>query len=88
MVTFQPLGDRVLIKPEPAPTQTASGLHLSEHWKPEQMGTVIAIGPLVKEVKPNDFTVFSWQVGQELFVDDSERYLMMRERDILAIVED
>lgn len=37
----------MLIKPEAAPTQTESGLHLSEHWKPEQMGTVLAVGEAV-----------------------------------------
>lgn len=41
---LRPLGDRVLIRPEPAPTETESGLQLVEHWKPEQVGTVTAVG--------------------------------------------
>jgi co-chaperonin GroES (HSP10) len=41
---FRPLGDRVLIRPRAQPTQTASGIHLAEQWKPEQVGTVIAVG--------------------------------------------
>ena len=43
-VQLRPLGDRVLIRPDQPPQQTASGLHLAEHWKPEQTGTVIAVG--------------------------------------------
>lgn len=120
-MNLRPLGDRVLIKPEAQPTTTASGLHLSEHWKPEQTGTVVAVGlqthpkreeamhiatllerefgdeygDLVRSlvdrealVHPGDYVVFSWQVGQELFLNDGEeRYLLMRESDILAVVD-
>lgn len=43
-MTLKPLGNRVLIKPAETPKQTASGLHLAEHWKPEQLGTVVAVG--------------------------------------------
>jgi|GEM_PF-175648 len=41
----------------------------------------------VPEVKPGDYVVFSWQAGQELWVDD-EQLLIMRESDILAVIED
>lgn len=85
---LKPLRDRVLIKPELQPTMTESGLHLAEHAKPEQLGTVVAIGPQVKEVIPGELVTFSWQVGQELLVDNGQtRYFMMREGDILAVVE-
>ncbi len=40
------------------------------------------------EVKIGDDVIFSWQVGQELWVNHGqERYLLMREADILAVVE-
>lgn len=120
---LRPLGDRVLIKPDKNPEQTESGLHLVEHRKPENMGTVVAVGPcphplkheastlaerlercyddeiitdaanMLRDVtrrepsvKVGDDVIFSWTSGQELFVDD-ERYLLMREGDILAVVE-
>lgn len=128
-MNFRPLHDKVLILPaEPANT-TDSGLHLVEHRKPEQTGTVVAVGPCTHprkveaefivdliagnnhgrrcrcemceaakmlreltqrepQVKVGDFVVFSWQAGQEIFVEDGEaRYLLMREADILAVVE-
>lgn len=38
------------------------------------------------DVKVGDFVLFSWASGQELQIDD-ERYLLMRESDILAVYE-
>lgn len=98
---LKPIGDRVLIKPDEAPKQTTSGLHLVEHWKPENSGTVVAVGDYGEcitcpdceheirrelQVKVGDVAIFSWQVGQEIFVDD-ERYLLMKESDISAVLE-
>ena len=85
---LRPLGDRVIVRPELAPQQTASGLHLAEHWKPEQAGTVMAVGERVKGIQIDDYVVFSWQVGQEVFVNDHEdRLIVLRESDLLAVVE-
>lgn len=100
-MNLHPLKDRVLIRPDVQPTQTASGLFLAEHWKPEQTGTVIAVGEQPcqhckalrsPEVQAGDRVVFSWQTGHEMFVNDGEpdeqRLIVMREADILAVVED
>jgi chaperonin GroES len=81
----KPLGDRVLIKPDPRPTQTASGLQVVEHWAPEVTGTVMSLGPDASEVKEGDYVVFSWKSGQELWLDEV-RYFTMREGDILAVM--
>lgn len=87
-VTLRPLGARVILRPLARPTQTASGLHLSEHWKPEEQGYIVAVGPKVKEVKPGDFVQFSWSAGQEFFVNDGEdRLFVMNETDISAVLE-
>lgn len=88
MATIRPLHDRVLVRPHERRTMTDSGLHLSEHYKPEETGTVVAIGVEVTAVKVLDPVIFSWAVGQELWLNDgAERYLMMRERDISAVME-
>ena len=87
-----PLPGRVLIRPDTPPTQTESGLYLAEHRKPEQTGTVVAVGPPdnprhTNDVAPGDYVVFSWQVGQELWINHGEdRLLILREADILAVV--
>lgn len=46
---------------------------------------VVAVEP---EVKAGDYVVFSWQAGQEITVDHgSERYLLLRQSDILCVLE-
>lgn len=86
---LEPLADKVLIKPAKIPTQTLSGLHLAEHSKPEQVGTVVAIGKTATKtgVAVGDTVLFSWQSGQELVLDDEgTRVLVMLEDDLLAII--
>lgn len=83
----RPLGNRVLIRPEPQATETASGLALVQQWQPEMTGTVVAVGPTVKEpMAPEDYVIFSWQAGQEVFLD-RERFLLLREEDVMAVIE-
>ena len=95
-----PIRDRIVVKPEPNDTQTASGLQLVEHYKPEVMGTVVAVPERIAQhcpecghclftpvsVKVGDTVIFGWDCGQELFVDD-ERYLLIKEADLSAILE-
>lgn len=95
-----PLGDRILIRPEANPEMTESGLHLVEHRKPETLGEVVSIPERIAHdcaecghrthavplVKVGDTVVFSWNVGQEIQIED-DRYLLMRESDLLAVLE-
>ena len=83
---LQPRTTRVLIQPDAPATQTASGLLLAEHRKPEQLGHVLAIGSEVRELAVGDHVLFSWQSGQELHLDDEGvRLIVMLEQDVLAI---
>lgn len=50
-MTLRPIKDRILVKPELPPTETESGLIMAEHRKPEQTGTVIAVGPCAHPLK-------------------------------------
>lgn len=87
-MTLRPLGDRVIVQPAQAAQQTASGLHLAEHWKPEQAGTVISVGARANGIHEGDYVVFSWNVGQEVFLNDHEqRLIVLRAGDLLAVVE-
>lgn len=85
---IRPLGDRILIKPAQNPSQTDSGLWLSEHRKPDVQGTVVAMGDYLRypDLKLGDDVVFSWASGQDLVID-GEPYLVMREADVLAVLE-
>jgi chaperonin GroES len=92
----RPLYDRVLIKRIDEPTQTASGLFLpdSATEKPSE-GEILAIGngrladdgtvsPL--QVQVGDRVVFGKYAGTEIKIDGEER-LILREDDILGVVE-
>lgn len=98
---LRPLVNNVLIRPEAAPETTASGLHLVEHWRPENLGTVIATGPYSEtecpeclhrhsvpmSVEVGDTVLFPQNAGQEVTVGE-DRYLLLRETDLIAVWED
>ena len=95
-MTVTPLFDRVLIKRSEELTKTKSGLFLPESASEKPMqGVVLAIGqgrvddegkvtPLT--VKVGDTVVFNKYSGTEIKVDGEER-LIMKEEDILGILE-
>ena len=92
-VTFQPLGDRVVIKPLEEEEVTKGGLVLPDTAREKpQKGEVVAVGPgrlgddgkrMAMEVEVKDKIVYSKYAGTELKEDDVE-YLILRESDILA----
>ncbi len=96
-IKLQPLGDRVVIEREESEERTAGGIVLpdSAQDKPAR-GTIISIGNgrilddgtrHKLQVKPGDVVVFSSYAGEHFKIGDQE-LLLMREEDILAIVED
>jgi chaperonin GroES len=97
MTTIRPLFDRVLVKRNDEPTQTKSGLFLPESSSKEKPveGTVLAIGsgrvsdegkvsPLTVQI--GDRVVFGKYSGTEIKLDGEER-LILREDDILGVIE-
>ncbi|MFH1361643.1 MAG: co-chaperone GroES [bacterium] len=88
-----PIGDRVVVKPEPEEIKTKSGIVLPDSAKEKpQEGTVIAVGSgkledgkkVSLEVKVGDKVIYSKYGGTE-FKIDGEEYMILSERDILAI---
>ena len=89
-----PIGDRVVVKPEPEEQRTKSGIVLPDTAKEKpQEGTVVAVGtgrvldngqkvPL--EVKVGDKVIYSKYGGTEVKIDEEE-FVILSERDILAI---
>jgi len=97
MTTIRPLFDRVLVKRNVEPSKTKSGLFLPDSASKEKpvQGTVLAVGngrvadsgsvtPLV--VKEDDVVIFGKYAGTEVKIDGEDR-LILREDDILGIVE-
>ena len=92
---IKPLSDRVLVKPEPAEEKTSSGIIIPDTAKEKpQEGTVVAAGPgkvengnkIDMSVKEGDKVLYGKYSGTEITLD-GEEYLIMRETDILGIVE-
>lgn len=96
---LKPLADRVLIKPDEAATMTESGIHLVPTHAPEYSGTVVAIpercsthcpecgGAVfhVPSVQVGDTVLFGADAGQEIWID-AERYLLIRDTDLSAVL--
>ena len=94
MGKIKPLGDRVVVRPEPAEEKTASGLYIPDAAKEKpQRGKVVSVGPgrvengtkIDMTVKPNDVVLYGKYAGTEINVGD-EDLLIMRETDILGVV--
>ncbi|MSQ14136.1 MAG: co-chaperone GroES [Dehalococcoidia bacterium] len=93
--SFEPLGDRVLVKPVKAEEKTRSGLVLPDTAKERpQEGEVVAVGRglqtkdgvyLPLEVKKGDHVLYAKFSGMEL-KEDGVDFLLLSERDILATV--
>jgi chaperonin GroES len=93
----QPLGDRVVVEREDAQEKTAGGIVLPDTAKDKpQQGKVVAIGDgrLTKDgkrrplqVKVGDKVLFTSYAGDEFKIDGDKKVLLMREDDILAVVE-
>ncbi|MGI9952291.1 co-chaperone GroES [Moorellaceae bacterium AZ2] len=95
-MSLKPLGDRVLVKVVEAEAKTKAGIVLPDTAKEKpQQGEVVAVGPgrvlengqrVPMEVKQGDRIIFAKYAGTEI-KEREEKYLLVSERDILAVVE-
>lgn len=92
---LRPLADRVVIKSLEVEETTKSGLILTGSAKEKpQMAEVVAVGPggavdgkeITMYVKTGDKVIYSKYAGNEVKVD-GEEYIIVRQNDILAVVE-
>jgi len=93
---LKPLGDRLIVEPTEKDQKTASGIILPETAKEKpQEGTVLAAGPgrtddegqrIAMDVKVGDVVLYAKYAGTEVKIDD-QKLLILKESDILAIVE-
>lgn len=93
---IKPLHDRVIVKRLEEEEKTKGGIIIPDSAKETPAeGKVIAVGPGKKDeegrihpvdVKVNDRIIFSKYAGNEIKVE-GEEFLIMREEDILGIVE-
>jgi chaperonin GroES len=95
-VKLKPLGDRLVVEPKEREETTASGIILPETAKEKpQEGEVVAIGPgrrdddgdrVEMDVAVGDMVLYAKYAGTEIKVD-GKKLLILKESDVLAIVE-
>ena len=95
MMSIKPLADRVVIKMIEAEETTKSGIILTGAAKEKpQVAQVVAVGPggnvegkdIIMYVKVGDKVLTSKYSGTEIKLD-GEEYIIVRQNDILAVVE-
>ena len=94
-MNVKPLGDRVVIKNVEIEETTKSGILLTGAAKEKpQMAEVLAVGPggvvdgkdVVMNVKVGDKVIYSKYAGTQVKID-GQNLIIVRQSDILAIVE-
>jgi len=90
-INIKPLSDRVVVKPIEVEKKTAAGIILPDANKEKpQEGIVINVGPGKKDepmtLKENDHILFSKYGGTEYKMGD-ETFIIMRESDVYAVIE-
>ena len=95
-MSIRPLQDRVIVKRLEVGEQIKGGIIIPDTAKEKPMeGKIIAVGggkvrddgtKATMDVKVNDRVLFGKYAGTEIKIDDEE-YLIMREEDILGIIE-
>jgi chaperonin GroES len=96
-MNLKPLDDRIVVRPNEAETQTASGLVIPDTAKEKpQQGEVLAVGPgkrsettgdlIPVDIKVGDTVLYSKYGGTEVAVN-GEDLLVLNSRDVLAVVE-
>ena len=95
-MNLKPLADRLVVEPIEQEEVTAGGIILPETAKEKpQQGKVIAAGPgrtddkgkrVDMEVKVGDKVLYAKYAGTEFKIDDEE-FLIISQKDILAVVE-
>ena len=91
---FRPLHDRVLVRPLEQDERTTGGIIIPDTAKEKpQQGEIIAVGPgryeknvrVPMELKVGDKVLYGKYSGSEVTID-AEQYLILRESDVLAVV--
>jgi chaperonin GroES len=95
-MNIRPLHDRIIVRRKSAETKTASGIIIPDSAKEKpQEGSIVAVGKGYKkedgtvtalDVAVGDNVLFGKYSGTEIKID-GEEFLMMKEEDILGIVE-
>lgn len=85
---LKPLQNYVILKKEKAESQTASGIILTTpKEQASNLATVVAVGPQCDDHLKEGMTVIFKEYSGTKYKDDDIEYMILKEEDILAIVE-
>ena len=86
-MNIKPLKERVLVERKPQEEKTAGGIYIPDTAKEKmQEGTIVAVGPEVKDLKAGDKVLFENYSGTEIERDGKE-YLILNLKDVLAVMD-
>ena len=95
-MNVKPMHDLILVRPAETVTKTASGLVIPDNAADRpNTGTVLAVGPgrheagvfIATRLEPNNQVLFAKNAGNKVKVN-SEELLLIREQDIIAVIEE
>lgn len=91
MTNIRPLADRVIVRPVAAETTTKAGIIIPDNAKEKPLkGEVLATGKGTKDeemvLKAGDTVLYGKYAGTEVELD-GEKLLIMRQSDVLAVIE-
>ena len=85
---LKPLHNFIIVKKEKPETQTASGIILTApKEQANNQATVVSVGPKCDEILKPGMTVLFKEYAGTKFNDQDDEYIILEEKDILAIVE-
>ena len=89
-MNIKPLADRVLVKPAAAEEKTVAGIIIPDTAKEKPLkGEVLAVGNGTKDeemvLKVGDTVLYGKYSGNEVEID-GEKYLIMRQSEVLAVL--
>jgi chaperonin GroES len=95
-MNLKPLGDRVVVKPLEEEEAMQSGLYIPDTAKEKPIkGEVISVGPgkvldngsrVAMDLNPGQKVIFAKYGGTEIKLDGN-KYMILSERDVLAIID-
>ena len=98
MIKLKPLGDRLVVEAIEQDETTAGGIFIPETAKEKpQKGKVLAVGPgrlddsgkrITMEIKVGDSVLYAKYGGTEIKLEDNKKVLILRESDVLALIQD
>ena len=84
---IMPIGTRVLIKPQKSEEKSKGGVYLPEQARDKPVkGEVLAVGDDVESVREQQVVIYPRYSGVEV-KDGDEKLLILKEEDLLAVIE-